>query len=55
MESQMKFEFLGYYVEYSRFSKQWFVLDWDYETEPYVIAAFSRKSAAMDWIIGRSG
>jgi hypothetical protein len=50
----MKFEFLGYYVEYSRFSKRWLVLDWDYETEPYVVANLPSKSAAMDWIVGRS-
>lgn len=50
-----RFEYLGFYIEYSKLLKQWFVLDWDYENEPWTIGQFSTKSAAMDWIDGRYG
>jgi hypothetical protein len=46
----------SYKLEYSPFSKQWYVLDWDYEDpEGYVVASFASKYAAMNWIDQRGG
>lgn len=48
-------EYLGYKIEYSKFQKRWFVMEFDWGLGWHDVMSKPTKSAAMKWIEENQG